>query len=106
MRALIHTGRRFQIDRFPLAFNDAVTDLCGRLLQLGLLVGVIDLFHANATVRAMVRFETGVQAGMPDALTVAIAGKLADDRRYFGGQLVSVYLVRVPKVLSDTEVGR
>jgi len=50
---LLHIRRGFQIDGFPLSFNDSVPDLSWGLLQFGLLVREINLFQADPAMGPM-----------------------------------------------------
>src|SRR5215470_6926436 len=47
-----------------------------------------------------------MQAGVSDALTKAIAGKLADDPRDPRRQFVTMYLIGVLEILPDPQIGR
>ena len=63
-----------EINRLPVALDDPSPNLSRRFLQLRLLVGVKDLFHADTAVCAMLTFIAGVQAFVPDALAIAVDG--------------------------------
>src|SRR5262249_23610398 len=69
---------RLQVDRLPLALDDACANLRRRLAGLGLLVAVVDLFQASGALGPMRILEAGVQAFVAHAVAIAIAGLLMD----------------------------
>ena len=98
---LIHARCSLKVDLIPLTLDDSCANLGWSLIQLSLLEGVVNLFHADAAVRSVAGFKAGVQTLVSDALAVAIAGKLMDDPWYLGRKFVSVHLVRILIKLSD-----
>src|SRR5260370_7802058 len=77
----------------PLSRDDAHTNLLWRLFLLGHLIAVVELFHADGTVAAVLTLKATVQALVAMApLTVAITWLLIDHLPNFGRQFVSLHL--------------
>src|SRR5205814_4974134 len=82
-----------KVDLLPLSRDDAHTNLLWRLFLLDHLVAVVELFHANGTVAAVLTLKATVQALVAMApVAVAITRLLIDHLRNLGRQFVGVHL--------------
>ena len=72
----VHRGRRYQVDLLPLSLDNASADLGRGLALLVLLVGVVKLLQASRALGSMRVLKATVEAVMPHAVAIAVAGLL------------------------------
>ena len=97
---LIDSRGRLQIDRLPLALNDARANLGGGLAFLVLLVGVVQFLQAGGAAGAVRGLKAAVQAVVPHAVAVAITRLLVQHRGDFRRQVIRMGLVRILPICS------
>src|ERR1700731_1366986 len=83
----------FEVYLLPFALDDALTNLCRRPALLVLLVGIVNLLEAGRTAGPVRVFKAAMQAVMPHAVAIAIAGLLVKHRWNLSCQIVGVSLI-------------